>query len=84
MLLGLLQENHPKTLFIFEIPSILIRLTHFLKEIFIGNSHLALLGNIRRPKEYIIHSLNTLNFVSLAKAVKTNPQINFEAKEHKS
>ena len=69
---------------IFETPSKLNRLTHFLKDIFIGNSYFALLGNIRRPKDFLIHSLNTLNFVSIAKSVKTNPQINFEAREHKS
>ena len=60
------------------------KLTYFLKDIFVGNSEFAILGNIRRPKDFLIHSLNTLNFVSQAKSVKTNPQINFEAREHRS
>ena len=57
------------------------KLTHFLKEIFKGNSHFAILGNILTHQEYLKDTENTLNFVALAKRITTNPQINFETKE---
>jgi len=41
----------------------------------------AIIGNVHSLKEHLPHTLNTLNFVALAKSVKTNPQINFEANE---
>lgn len=57
------------------------KLTHFLKEIFRGNSHFAILGNVLAQPEYFRETVNTLNFVALAKRIVTNPQINFETKE---
>lgn len=57
------------------------KLTHFLKEIFKGNSHFAILGNILAQPEHFKDTQNTLNFVALAKKIVTNPQINFETKE---
>lgn len=42
------------------------KLTFFLKEIFKGNSHFCILGNILPYQNYILESLNTLNFVSMA------------------
>lgn len=57
------------------------KLTHFLKEIFKGNSHFAILGNVLGNAEYYKDTQNTLNFVAIAKKIVTNPQINFETKE---
>lgn len=58
------------------------KLTFFLKEIFKGNSHIAILGNILPYQEYISDTINTLNFVSLAKTIETNPKINFVTKNN--
>lgn len=57
------------------------KLTHFLKEIFKGNSHFAVLGCVLAQPEHHRETLNTLNFVALAKRIATNPQINFETRE---
>ena len=58
------------------------KLTHFLKDIFKGSSHFAILGTVLPMHQHVNETLNTLNFVSLAKSVKTNPQINFETKNN--
>ena len=58
------------------------KLTFFLKEIFLGNSHFSIIGNILPFNRYVAETFNTLNFVSLAKSIKTNPKINFETKNN--
>ena len=58
------------------------KLTHFLKDIFKGSSHFSIIGTILPHHQHLNETLNTLNFVSLAKSVKTNPQINFETKNN--
>ena len=58
------------------------KLTHFLKEIFNGNSFFSIIGHILPYQQYINESLNTLNFVSLAKTIETNPVINFVTKNN--
>lgn len=58
------------------------KLTFFLKEIFNGNSHFAIMGNVLPYNKYINETLNTLNFVSLAKSIATNPKINFVTKNN--
>ena len=58
------------------------KLTFFLKDIFKGNSHFNIIGTVLPYHKYMHETLNTLNFVSLAKTVKTNPQINFETKNN--
>lgn len=58
------------------------KLTFFLKDIFKGNSHFNIIGTVLPYYKYMSETLNTLNFVSLAKTVKTNPQINFETKNN--
>lgn len=58
------------------------KLTHFLKDILKNSSHFGILGTILPQHQFLTESLNTLNFVSLAKTVKTNPKINFETKSN--
>ena len=58
------------------------KLTYFLKEIFKGNSHFSIIGNILPFSNYLTESLNTVNFVSIAKSIKTNPHINFQTKNN--
>ena len=58
------------------------KLTFFLKEIFKGNSHFSIIGNILPFSNYLTESLNTVNFVSIAKSIKTNPHINFQTKNN--
>ncbi len=49
------------------------KLTFFLKDIFKGNSHFSIVGNILPFQNYLTETMNTLNFVALAKTIKTNP-----------
>lgn len=58
------------------------KLTFYLKEIFRGNSHFSVLGNILPYQEFMNDTLNTLNFVSLAQTIETNPKINFITKNN--
>ena len=58
------------------------KLTYFLKDIFSGNSHFGIIGHVLPYQRYLNESINTLNFVSLAKLIETNPKINFQTKDN--
>lgn len=57
------------------------KLTHYLKDIFKGNSKFSIIGHVLPYQAYISETLSTLNFVSLAKQIQTNPMINFVTKD---
>lgn len=58
------------------------KLTHYLKEIFNGNSHFSIIGHVLPYQIYLQETLSTLGFVSLAKQIQTNPKINFFTKDN--
>ena len=54
------------------------KLTHFLKECFTGNAHIAIVGNVLLQKEYLAETHSTLAFISAAQRVRTDPHFNVE------
>lgn len=54
------------------------KLTHFLKDCFTGNAHIAIVANVLAHKEYLAETHSTLSFLSAAQRVRTDPHLNVE------